>query len=83
MDLQRDLFRPLCATVRAHQAELFDRGGRVSDLSCQSCGEPMEYTPGGYIACPSGCGRLVEAVQADEDRSGLWFTDDDLTADDE
>jgi hypothetical protein len=68
------------ADTRSVQRSLFDQGGRVSELSCCSCSAPLEHTPGGYLACPNGCGRLLEAQTdagpPDERGSGLWFGDD-------
>jgi hypothetical protein len=76
MTYQRGLFGLQLAATRARQGELFDQGGRVSSLSCEQCGEAMEYTPGGYLACPNNHGRLKLAVVPEEEPSGLWFEED-------
>jgi hypothetical protein len=56
------------------QPELFDTGGRVSALTCQECGDPMEHTPSGFLCCPHGHGRLNLACV--EDGPSGWFEDD-------
>lgn len=61
------------ASTAARQAELFQRGGRVSSLSCGECGEPLERTPGGYLACPRGHGKLYEACN----NPAVWDGDDE------
>lgn len=72
MTRQPDMFLPMLAEVRARQPELFQSGGRVSSLSCQQCGEPMERTPGGFLACPRGHGKLFEACNSPD----VWEGDD-------
>jgi uncharacterized Zn finger protein (UPF0148 family) len=66
------------ADTRTRQAELFQRGGRVSSLTCESCGEPLERTPGGFLACPRGHGKLYEACNSpavwDGDAEDLFDT---------
>ena len=48
---------------------------------CCECGHPLERTPGGYLACPLGHGRLVresdDDPQPDDDRDrwGGWLGD--------
>jgi hypothetical protein len=68
---QTDLFLPGVATVRTRQAELFETGGRVVNLTCQTCGGPMEVTPSGFLCCPRGHGRLHLA--ANDSANWLFF----------
>lgn len=75
MTKQPDLFRPMCATVRTKQPTLFADGPRESALSCGQCGRPLIRTPTGFLCCPAGCGRLIEAVD-DAAPCGSWFTED-------
>ena len=60
MTKQGDLFRSMCATVRTAQPELFEVGGRSSALRCEQCGEHLEHTASGFIACPRGHGKLMD-----------------------
>jgi hypothetical protein len=76
MTHQRGLFGLKLAATRARQGELFDRGGKVSALSCEVCGEALEHTPGGYLACPNGHGRLQLAQVPEEEPSGLWIEEE-------
>jgi len=49
---QPDLFRPMCATVRGRQGELFDRADPPPcGLSCGECGRGMVRTASGYLSC--------------------------------
>lgn len=71
---QGNLFSPF-GSNHATQPSLFDSGPRLSDLSCGTCGVPMEETPSGYIVCPHGHGKLsVEAPEVhDTEGNGSWF----------
>jgi hypothetical protein len=77
MTRQPSLYDPMCAAVRSRQGCLFDTDGpALSGLSCVECGEPMERTPSGYLCCPKGHGRLLEAIDPPAaEPSGLWITD--------
>jgi len=67
-----DLFSPCRARVCSRQGRLFDADGRpLSDRSCQTCGQPLERTPSGYLACPRGHGKLLIQAMDDEERSRL------------
>ncbi len=37
-----------------------DRSGSVLWLTCEECGRPLERTPGGFMTCPAGHGKLCE-----------------------
>ncbi len=37
-----------------------DRSGSVLWLTCEECGRPLERTPGGFMVCPAGHGKLCE-----------------------
>ncbi len=37
-----------------------DRSGSVLWLTCEECGRALERTPGGFMACPAGHGKLCE-----------------------
>jgi hypothetical protein len=55
------------AATRTSQPRLFDcEGPRASSLRCEECGSYLERTPGGYLACPNGHGRLSVEQPADE-----------------
>lgn len=78
MHSQGDLFRPMCATHHTTQGRLFDLDGPAeSDLACQQCGEYLVRTQSGYLCCPEGCGRLIEATvprgTPDQEPCGSWF----------
>jgi len=61
MSTQRDLFRPMCGRTRTKQQELFAAGHQeISNVYCGECGRAMIRTPSGWIACPSGHGKLRE-----------------------
>jgi hypothetical protein len=75
MTRQRDLFRPMCATVRTAQRELFDTGGRSSPLRCEQCGEHLEHTASGFVACPRGCGKLTDPAYAAWRAAGMQGED--------
>lgn len=55
---QEDLFNPFSREY-AEQGELFEGGPELSALSCVECGEALERTPGGYLCCPKGHGKLL------------------------
>jgi hypothetical protein len=50
----------MCAATAAHQSELYETRyhGRESSLHCEECGEYLVETPGGYLCCPRGHGKL-------------------------
>ncbi len=70
--VQRDLFRPMLAKHHARQQQLFEEGPRESSLSCCECGRPLVETPTGFLACPSGHGKLREESAP----CGAWFESD-------
>ena len=67
MTIQPDLFLPMCARVIARQGQLFDTDGPPAlTAKCRECGEYLERTPSGYLACPRGHGKLLTEAPADE-----------------
>jgi hypothetical protein len=77
MHTQGDLFRPMCARISARQGQLFeDAGPPDSRLRCGACGEHLTRTPGGYLACPRGHGKLLLESPAGEESFGSWFEPD-------
>ena len=76
MTRQPDVFSPCLAHISSRQARLFDVDGPpLSARSCVACGRPLERTPGGYLACPRGHGKLLTDATDDGPPSGLWFDD--------
>lgn len=67
------------ADTRTSQARLFEDGPRESTLTCQ-CGEHMIRTPGGFLSCPLGHGKLHE--QANDPAHWDGDTDDLFTTED-
>jgi hypothetical protein len=69
--LQPDLFLPMCARAMTCQAQLFDTDGPPAvTAQCAQCGEYLERTPSGYLACPRGHGKLLTeppAAEPDDD----------------
>jgi hypothetical protein len=60
MRTQRDLFLPMCARSLARQGQLFDTDGPPAvTATCRECGDYLERTPSGYLACPRGHGKLL------------------------
>lgn len=50
------------ANTRTRQPRMFDDAGPAeSNLSCE-CGEPLTRTPSGFLCCPLGHGKLMEAA---------------------
>ena len=77
MNVQRDLFRPMCALWLSEQPELFPPSlGEVSDLACGECGEFLVRTPSGWLACPRGHGKLTCEEEPGEQSYGTWFEDE-------
>jgi hypothetical protein len=76
MTRQPDMYSPYLARVRSRQGRLFDTNGPpLSALSCVACGRPLERTPGGYLACPRGHGKLLTEAIDDERPPGPWLDD--------
>jgi hypothetical protein len=77
MTRQPDLFRPMCASVRARQGELFDTGGPPATwLRCRHCGRFLARTPSGFLACPMGHGKLLrEATDPQSADEWEWLDD--------
>jgi hypothetical protein len=52
----------------ARQGQLFDTDGPPAvTATCRQCGEYLERTPSGYLACPRGHGKLLTQAPADDD----------------
>ena len=67
MTIQPDLFLPMCARAVVRQPTLFDTDGPPAvTATCRECGEYLERTPSGYLACPRGHGKLLTEAPADE-----------------
>jgi hypothetical protein len=66
MTSQRDLFLPMCGRSLAKQGQLFDTDGptAVND-TCRECGEFMERTPSGFLACTRGHGKLLSETSGE------------------
>jgi hypothetical protein len=51
-------------------------------LRCEECGHYLARTPGGFLACPLGHGKLTREADDDpqpdddDERWGRWFDDD-------
>lgn len=56
---QQNLFSPW-AEVIATQGELFASRGAETKHDCKECGRPMVKTASDYLACPHGCGKLIQ-----------------------
>jgi hypothetical protein len=77
MNVQRDLFRPMCALWHSTQPELFPPSlEEVSVLACGECGEFLVRTPSGWLACPRGHGKLTCEEEPGEETYGTWFEDE-------
>ena len=66
MTTQRDLFLSMCGRSLAQQGQLFDTDGPPAvTTTCRECGEYLERTPSGYLACPRGHGKLLTESSAE------------------
>jgi hypothetical protein len=67
----------MCARVVAQQGQLFDPAdGPGSPHRCQ-CGDYLELTASGYLACPKGHGKLLTEPPAAETADEWDGADDD------